>query len=71
LALLFTKIKQGNYHVPRQISADVKDLIKRMLQTNPVKRITLSEIKRHRWFLQDLPSYLQDLSRAAVLRNDN
>jgi len=56
--------------MPRQISADVKDLIKRMLQTNPVKRITLSEIKRHRWFLQDLPSYLQELSRAN-LRNDN
>ena len=41
-----------------------------MLQTNPVKRITLNEIKRHRWFLQDLPSYLQDLSRASF-RNDN
>lgn len=51
LAILFTKIKQGNYHMPRQISADVKDLIKRMLQTNPVKRITLPEIKRHRWLL--------------------
>ena len=55
--------------MPRQISPDVKDLIKRMLQTNPVKRITLNEIKQHRWFLTDLPAYLHDLSRAS-LRND-
>lgn len=31
--------------MPNYISADVKDLINRMLQPNPVKRITMNEIK--------------------------
>ena len=41
-----------------------------MLQTNPVKRIKLSEIKRHRWFVQDLPPYLQQISRTHI-KNEN
>ena len=41
-----------------------------MLQTNPVKRIKLNEIKQHRWYLQDLPAYFIELSKAP-LKNDN
>ena len=48
--------------MPDFISADVKDLINRMLQPNPVKRISIQEIKEHPWYLKDLPKYLQDLS---------
>ena len=70
LAILFMKIKQGNYRMPVEIPPDCKDLIMRMLQTNPVKRIKLSEIKQHRWYLQDLPVYLQELSKAP-LRHEN
>ena len=64
------KIKQGNYRMPPEIPPDCKDLIRRMLQTNPVKRIKLSEIKQHRWYLQDLPLYLQDMSKL-TLKNEN
>ena len=66
LAVLFMKIKQGNYRMPVEIPPDCKDLIRRMLQTNPVKRIKLSEIKQHRWYVQDLPPYLQELSMAPM-----
>ena len=59
---LFSKIKEGKYFMPDFISADVKDLINRMLQPNPVKRISIQEIKEHPWYLKDLPKYLQDLS---------
>ena len=45
------KIKQGSYRMPKEIPPDCKDLIMRMLQTHPVKRIKLSEIKQHRWYL--------------------
>jgi len=31
------------------VSAAAKDLIKKMLQVNPEKRITLEEIKQHEW----------------------
>lgn len=62
MAALFAKIKEGKYYMPNIISTDVQDLINRMLQPNPVKRITMREIKEHPWYLKDLPQYLQDLS---------
>jgi len=44
LAILFQKIKDGRYFMPTYVSDEVKDLINRMLQPNPVKRIKLCEI---------------------------
>eukprot|EP01111_Echinosteliopsis_oligospora_P017158 TRINITY_DN7345_c0_g1_i4.p1 TRINITY_DN7345_c0_g1~~TRINITY_DN7345_c0_g1_i4.p1 ORF type:complete len:242 (-),score=67.22 TRINITY_DN7345_c0_g1_i4:156-881(-) len=34
------------------------DLIKRMLVVDPLKRITISEIRKHPWFTTKLPKYL-------------
>jgi serine/threonine protein kinase len=45
MSTLFTKIKEGKYYMPFNITLDVKDLINRMLQPNPVKRISIKEIK--------------------------
>jgi serine/threonine protein kinase len=36
--------------MPNFISAEAKDLIKRILTTDPEKRITIEEIKTHPWF---------------------
>jgi hypothetical protein len=36
------------------VDEDLRDLIKRLLTKNPVKRILLKEVKRHPWVLQDL-----------------
>lgn len=58
MTALFAKIKDGKYYMPNFISSDVQDLINRMLQPNPVKRITMREIKEHPWYLKDLPQYL-------------
>mmetsp|Transcript_2111 Transcript_2111/g.1440 ORF Transcript_2111/g.1440 Transcript_2111/m.1440 type:complete len:129 (+) Transcript_2111:458-844(+) len=44
LTVLFNKIKDGHYFIPNYVSNEVKDLISRMLQPNPVKRISLKEI---------------------------
>jgi len=44
LTVLFNKIKDGHYFIPNYVSIEVKDLISRMLQPNPVKRISLKEI---------------------------
>lgn len=44
-------IKQGRFEVPRFISPDAKDLIGKMLTVIPGKRITIAEIRKHRWFL--------------------
>lgn len=43
-AALFQKIKEGKYFLPNYVSENVRDLINRMLQPNPVKRIKLKEI---------------------------
>jgi serine/threonine protein kinase len=48
--------------MPNYITSEVKDLINRMLQPNPVKRISMREIKDHPWYLKNLPKYLLDLS---------
>lgn len=55
---LFRKIKGGIYILPSYLSDSSKDLISKMLVTDPLKRINISEIRRHPWFLQDLPRYL-------------
>ena len=55
---LYKAIKQGKYHMPNFISPEVQDLINRMLQPNPIKRIKINEIKDHPWFLVDLPLHI-------------
>jgi len=40
------------------MSDDIKDLISRMLVVDPLQRITIPEIRRHRWFTESLPLYL-------------
>ncbi|TFK56415.1 CAMK/CAMKL/AMPK protein kinase [Heliocybe sulcata] len=58
---LFTKISQGQYHMPSYLSADARGLIAGMLAVDPVKRITVPEILQHPFFTTDLPRYLQPL----------
>ena len=47
---LYKKIITGQYVLPEFLSRNAKDLIRKMLQTNPCKRITLNDIKSHSWF---------------------
>ena len=51
-SVLYKKIMAGNYACPNWISAEVRDLISLILKTDPSKRITISEIRKHRWYLQ-------------------
>jgi len=55
---LFKKIKGGIFTLPGHMSDDIKDLISRMLVVDPLQRITIPEIRRHRWFMESLPLYL-------------
>ncbi|KAF2502714.1 Pkinase-domain-containing protein [Lophium mytilinum] len=56
---LFKKIASGNYSIPQFIPPGANQLIKKMLQVNPVHRITIAEIRQDPWFNVDLASYLQ------------
>lgn len=60
LTLLFNTIREANYRFTRTISDEAKDLINRMLQPNPLKRISLHEILEHPWFTKNLDPYLFD-----------
>ena len=56
---LFKMITAGQYYVPPYLSAGSKHLIRRMLQTNPVQRITIQEIRQDPWFKENLEDYLK------------
>ena len=55
---LFKKIKSGMYSLPSHLSQTSRDLILRMFVVDPMKRITIREIRQHAWFVHKLPSYL-------------
>ena len=42
-------VKNGIYSLPNTISRECQDLIKKIIQVNPDKRITIQEIKNHPW----------------------
>eukprot|EP00542_Grammatophora_oceanica_P017530 CAMPEP_0194030052 /NCGR_PEP_ID=MMETSP0009_2-20130614/3654_1 /TAXON_ID=210454 /ORGANISM="Grammatophora oceanica, Strain CCMP 410" /LENGTH=677 /DNA_ID=CAMNT_0038669915 /DNA_START=104 /DNA_END=2137 /DNA_ORIENTATION=- len=56
---LFRKIKSGMYSLPTHLSQLAKNLIPRMLEVDPMKRITIPEIRLHPWFQHKLPPYLR------------
>ncbi|KAL3676708.1 hypothetical protein R1sor_026656 [Riccia sorocarpa] len=51
-------IKDGIYPLPSHLSPGARDLIPRMLFVDPMKRITIPEIRQHPWFQAHLPHYL-------------
>jgi 5'-AMP-activated protein kinase, catalytic alpha subunit len=55
---LFRKIKGGVYTMPSYISDRARDLIRRMLVVDPMKRISIADVRRHPWFTMKLPMYL-------------
>ena len=46
-AIVIEKIKLGKYYLPNTLSSDAKDLITRILQTNPSQRITMEAMWHH------------------------
>lgn len=47
LRVMMSRTKKGQYEMPSGLSPEAEDLIRRMLQINPDRRITLKEISRH------------------------
>lgn len=50
--VLFKTILECNVDYPRCLSGASRDLMKKILVTNPDKRITIKEIKKHRFYLK-------------------
>ncbi|KAG2433450.1 hypothetical protein HXX76_008507 [Chlamydomonas incerta] len=56
------RIMNVKYSFPPQlaISPECADLIGRVFTANPAQRITIADIRRHSWFLRNLPAELAD-----------
>ncbi|CAN6579582.1 unnamed protein product [Malus baccata var. baccata] len=68
------KIMSAKYTIPDyvRVSADCKQLLSRIFVAKPSKRISLPEIKKHPWFLKNLPKELIEVERTnyAVVERD-
>lgn len=63
-AVLVKRICNSDLKIPKSMSPEAADLIKKMLQVHPLDRIKLNDIKRHSWFTgeQRTEYVLKDLS---------
>ena len=50
LSDLYKQIKVGKFYIPSNLSMNAIDLLKKILEVDCKKRITLDEIKKHPWF---------------------
>ncbi len=50
---LYKKIMSGDFSIPKHVSADAKDLLRSVIRTDPERRFTADDIRRHRWFTLD------------------
>ena len=48
--LMYKKIIEGQYTIPQYLSEEAKDIIKKILEIDPKKRLNFEEIKEHPWF---------------------
>ncbi|CAI0439391.1 unnamed protein product [Linum tenue] len=67
------KIMGVQYKIPDfvHISQDCRHLISRIFVANPLKRITMKEIKSHPWFLKNLPRELTEAAQTMYYRKEN
>jgi 5'-AMP-activated protein kinase catalytic alpha subunit len=54
-AKLYRKILSGEFSIPKFVSSEGKDLIKRILNTDPEERYTAKDIRNHSWFKLSQP----------------
>ncbi|XP_076858514.1 serine/threonine-protein kinase SIK1 [Brachyhypopomus gauderio] len=53
LPTLRQRVTEGRFRIPYFMSEDCENLIRKMLVVDPAKRISVAQIKQHRWMLAD------------------
>ncbi|TSP36127.1 Serine/threonine-protein kinase SIK2 [Bagarius yarrelli] len=66
LPVLRQRVLEGRFRIPYFMSEDCEHLIRRMLVLDPAKRLALSQIRQHRWMVQEVPSPKPQLQRRSV-----
>lgn len=51
-SVLYKKIMSGEFSIPKFVSNEGRDLLLNILITDPVKRYSLGDIKKHIWYKQ-------------------
>lgn len=67
---LFERIKNADFQFPHDLSEYCQDLIRRMLNPDPVNRISLCQIHHHPWFQLDMPNHLTYLTDCLEKKNE-
>ncbi|WVZ21700.1 hypothetical protein V8G54_009022 [Vigna mungo] len=67
------RIMAVQYKIPDyvHISQDCRQLLSRIFVANPLRRITIKEIKNHPWFLKNLPRELTESAQAIYYQRDS
>ena len=68
--ILFKKILECKINFPKKLSPDAKDLLKKILVTNPDKRLTIQEIKKHPFFLKGKKIFEKNFTIYQVTSDD-
>uniref|UniRef100_A0AAZ3P614 non-specific serine/threonine protein kinase n=1 Tax=Oncorhynchus tshawytscha TaxID=74940 RepID=A0AAZ3P614_ONCTS len=71
LPALRQRVTEGRFRIPFYMSQDCENLIRKMLVVDPTKRISMAQIKQHRWMLADPTAPNQTLSMALPLTDYN
>ncbi|XP_058633238.1 serine/threonine-protein kinase SIK2a isoform X2 [Onychostoma macrolepis] len=66
LPVLRQRVLEGRFRIPYFMSEDCEHLIRKMLVLDPAKRLSLSQIKEHRWMVQEVPSQRPVLYRQGL-----
>ncbi|XP_019418473.1 PREDICTED: serine/threonine-protein kinase SRK2A-like [Lupinus angustifolius] len=67
------RIMAVQYKIPDyvHISQDCRRLLSRIFVANPVRRVTIKELKSHPWFLKNLPRELTEMAQAVYYRKED
>ncbi|KAJ2159167.1 Protein kinase [Coemansia sp. RSA 552] len=58
---LFKKITSGVFTMPGYLSQGARSVLSGLLQVDPLKRMSLAQVRQQPWFTTDLPEYLKPL----------
>ncbi|XP_063070064.1 serine/threonine-protein kinase SIK1 [Engraulis encrasicolus] len=71
LPALRQRVTEGRFRIPYFMSQDCENLIRKMLVVDPAKRISVAQIKQHRWMLADPAAPHQALTLSLSDYNSN
>ncbi|KAJ4755246.1 CBL-interacting serine/threonine-protein kinase 17 [Rhynchospora pubera] len=73
IALLSQKIVRGDLRIPKWLSPEAQNILKRMLDPRPITRLNMAGIKAHEWFRQDYTPTVpfEDEEECTAIRDAN